>query len=161
MSQKKQARPARPDVFIDQDHDAFKDCELKQIEAHFEGNPADQAAQVKLYHAIVSPRLDNLTVKAVFESAYDLAQGINSRVCGIQECNIKFTKGNEGLDTADMYLKLSKAPAYFFYPFVGYYQNPNQVHYGFKIADYRTTIGGLLKPFKSTSVGYKWNYGKN
>ena len=26
---------------------------------------------------------------------------------------------------------------------------------------YPTTLGGLLKPFESTTVGYKWNYTKN
>ena len=47
------------------------------------------------------------------------------------------------------------------FPFFGYYQNPNQVNYGFYLRKYPTTLGGILRPFSSTSVGYKWNYAKN
>jgi len=47
------------------------------------------------------------------------------------------------------------------YPYFGYYQNPSQVHFGIVMRKYKTTLGGLLKPFESTAAGYKWNYAKN
>ncbi|TNV72604.1 hypothetical protein FGO68_gene5401 [Halteria grandinella] len=60
-----------------------------------------------------------------------------------------------------MHLTLTRAPCYFFSNQFGYYQSPNQIHYGYTVRDYKTTLGGLLKPFQSTTAGYKWNYGKN
>lgn len=50
---------------------------------------------------------------------------------------------------------------YFMYPNFGYYQTPSQVHFALVMRKYKTTLGGLLKPFKSTALGYKWNYAKN
>jgi len=60
-----------------------------------------------------------------------------------------------------MNVDLVRSPLYFMYPYEGYYQSPNQFHFGLYLRKYQTTLGGLLKPFKSSSAGYKWNYAKN
>lgn len=76
-------------------------------------------------------------------------------------CFIKFKKGTEGVDTGIMNFAVKKNYHYFMYPFFGYYQRPNQVHFAYFVRKYKKNLGGLLKPFKSTAVGYKWNYAKN
>jgi len=82
-------------------------------------------------------------------------------VRGVDTILINFGKGSQGIDTATMKFALTQAPCYFMYPYFGYYQNPSQVHFAYFIMDYKTTLGGIIKPLKSTAVGYKWNYSKN
>jgi hypothetical protein len=60
-----------------------------------------------------------------------------------------------------MKVGVQTANFYFMYPFFGYFQTTNQVHFGYFLRKYKITLGGLLKPLKSTSAGYKWNYTKN
>jgi hypothetical protein len=106
-------------------------------------------------------KIHNFTILEVFKASTELARSICDRVRGLEECNIRFSPNKESKDAAIMELSFKKAPFYFMYPLFGYYQNPNQIAYGYHWRDYRTTIGGLLKPFKSTSFGYKKNYAKN
>ena len=74
---------------------------------------------------------------------------------------INFGRGSDGVDSATMKFAVETHNHYFMYPYFGYYQNPSQVHFAYFINKYATTLGGLLKPFGPTSVGYKWNYAKN
>ncbi len=96
-----------------------------------------------------------------FDAAYKLASRVDDRVRGVDTVFINFGRGLEGVNTATMKFAVQVHPHYFMYPFFGYYQNPNQVHYAYFIRDYKTTLGGIIRPLKSTAVGYKWNYGKS
>lgn len=49
---------------------------------------------------------------------------------------------------------------YLMVPWFGYFQNPNQLHFAYLFTNYPKNLGGLLRPFKTTLFGYKWNYHK-
>jgi|LauGreDrversion4_2_1035121.scaffolds.fasta_scaffold618771_1 hypothetical protein len=106
-------------------------------------------------------QLVNLTVEKAFKAAYSLALAVDSNARGVDTCFVKFCKGESGKDTALMRFGVKRHWFYFMYPNFGYYQTPSQVHFALVMRKYKTTLGGLLKPLKSTSVGYKWNYAKN
>lgn len=95
------------EYFIDEKHDDYKNCQLKAIDAKFEGNQADIEAFFRLYSLIVNPKLHNFTVQKAIESSYELAERVNQRVRGVDTCSIKFEKGTEGKDSGTMKFAVS------------------------------------------------------
>jgi hypothetical protein len=50
---------------------------------------------------------------------------VDARARGIKKCTIRFEKGVEGIDSAQMHFTVEKAPHYLLVPYFGYYANPN------------------------------------
>ena len=112
-------------MFIDEEHDAYKNNPLVQIDTRFEGNEKDIEYFHRLYFNIVHNQLNSFTVGKAFSAAYKLAAKVDDRVRGIDTVFIKIGKGLEGIDTATMKFAVLIHPHYFMYPFFGYYQSPN------------------------------------
>lgn len=74
-------------------------------------------------------------------------------------CKITFTKGMEGIDSGIMKFKIEKAAHHFFMPYFGYFMEPNQINFAYKLNKYYDKK--VFKPLKSSMIGYKNKYDKS
>lgn len=80
---------------------------IQQAMANFNGD----SSEVKLGH--------------LFIAAQDLARQVEQRACGIESCRFTFGRGDDGPDSAAVYIGLRKKPAFFNFEHYGYLSRPN------------------------------------
>lgn len=75
----------------------------------------------------------DLRLGHLFIAAQDLARMVEQRACGLETCRFTFGRGDEGQDSASVYIGLRKKPAYVSYEHYGYMSHPNTADLQFRI----------------------------
>jgi len=70
------------------------------------------------------------------------------RTCGIKKCSFKFDQGEQGTDSASMFVSVEKKNAYLNYNIFGYMVKPN-------LLDYHLRIDRLMNLEENNKM--KWN----
>ena len=153
-------QPEPEEVFIDEDHDIYKNNPINKFYFRYGGGQKDNEIINHLLKGIIVHHNAQLTVQRLFQYAEELSGLIGMRTRGIDTIKINFNKASR-IDEALWKMEISKKWHYFTFPWFGYFQNSNQIHFMYLFTNYPKNLGGLLKPFLSTTFGYKWNYNKN
>lgn len=79
---------------------------------------------------------EQLKLGHLLQSTQDLAQLVEHRACGLESCHFTFDKGDEGQDSATVFIGLKKKAAYISYDHYGYLSQRNTIGVDARLQNY-------------------------
>ena len=140
----------------------YKENPLRAISTTFDTeSQKDRETLNSLFAMVVEDKMEEMRVKHLFQSAQELTELIQIRANGIQQCSIKFSRGDEGLDSASMLIGIQKKPYYFNNEIFGYFSKKNTIDFHLKIAKIEIEkLKDLEKYSKAQRIGTQFKFDK-